>query len=222
MDTQNQLSIRNAPCTVKDIINEIKKKTVDGDYIFRGESKCHNEVSSNLYRELKKVKAKYTNIADFQTEIVNAAKAYTGKSDGFEILTILQHYGGKTNLIDFTTDYYVALFFACYGHPDKSGRVVILKKNEMVKEMLRLPSNQEHRVKDQKGVFIEPQKGYIEEQYDVVCIPKYLKLFMLDHLREVHDIRPETIYDDIHGFINSQNAYWMAYREFYNGRGRER
>ena len=39
------------------------------------------------------------------------------ESVDFEILTELQHYGGKTNLIDFTTDYLIALFFACDGSP---------------------------------------------------------------------------------------------------------
>ena len=203
---------------ILEIINKIVQLSADGDYIYRGEPECYKEVSSTLYRELKKVKVKYTDIVSVQTEIVDAAKAYTGESDGIEILTVLQHYGGKTNLIDFTTDYYVALFFACYGQPDKSGRVVILKKDEIVKGMLRLPGDQEHRAKDQKGVFIEPTKGYIEQKYDIVCIPNDLKLFMLDHLREAHDIRPETIYNDLHGFISSQNAYWMAYREFFNGR----
>ena len=36
----------------------------------------------------------------------------TEKARDFEILTEIQHYGGKTNLIDFTTDYFIALFFA--------------------------------------------------------------------------------------------------------------
>ena len=218
MNRKRDFNLQTELNRILEIINDIVQLSVDGDYIYRGEPECYKKVTSTLYRELKKVKVKYTDIADVQTEIVNAAKAYTDESDGSEILTVLQHYGGKTNLIDFTTDYYVALFFACYGQPDKSGRVVILEKDEIVKGMLRLPGDQEHGAKDQKGVFIEPTKDYIEQKYDIVCIPNDLKLFMLDHLREAHDIRPETIYNDLHGFISSQNAYWMAYREFFNGR----
>lgn len=217
MDTKNQSESKNKPRTVDEIIDQIKKKVVDGVYIFRGESQCYDEVSSNLYRELKKFKVNYSDIAEVQARIVDEAKCYTDKINDFEILTEIQHYGGKTNLIDFTTDYYVALFFACYGNPDKPGRVIILKKNEIVKKMLRFPGNQEHRVTDQKGVFIEPPNGYIELQYDIVNIPEDLKLLMLEHLREVDDIRPESIYNDLHGFISSQNAYWMAYREFFDG-----
>ena len=41
--------------------------------------------------------------------MVPEAKRYIYEKDDFEILTQLQHYGGKTNLIDFTTDYLIAL-----------------------------------------------------------------------------------------------------------------
>ncbi len=40
------------------------------------------------------------------------------------MLVEMQHFGGKTNLIDFTTDYRVALFFACDGAHGECGRVV--------------------------------------------------------------------------------------------------
>ena len=64
---------------------------------------------------------------------------------------------------------------------------------------------------------MEPPKGYIEQNYEVVCIPKDLKLGILQYLQTRRDINPTVIYNDIHGFIRSQNADWMAYREFYNG-----
>lgn len=42
--------------------------------------------------------------------MIEAAKDYTHETDPFEILTELQHYGGHTNLIDFTIDNHIALF----------------------------------------------------------------------------------------------------------------
>ena len=39
-----------------------------------------------------------------------ATEDYTHEKVEFEILTELQHYGGYTNLIDFTTDSHIALF----------------------------------------------------------------------------------------------------------------
>ena len=66
--------------------------------------------------------------------IVNPAFAPISKdSEEFEILAQLQHYGCRTNLIDFTTDYLVALYFACAHSPEESGRVICLEivdKNE--------------------------------------------------------------------------------------------
>ena len=49
----------------------------------------------------------------------------------FEILTEIQHYEGKTNLIDFSTDYFIALFFACDGSPDEDGRVILQKSIQL-------------------------------------------------------------------------------------------
>ena len=220
MSIQNQPDLKNAPCTVEDIIRAIEKKTADGDYIFRGESQCHDKVSSGLYRELKAVKAKYSDIANVQSGIAEAARVYIGEKDEFEILTALQHYGGKTNLIDFTTNYKVALFFACYGLPDKHGRLIILQKTDKLKKIIKYPSGSVKRAIDQESVFLQPPDGFIEpDDEDIVNIPKNLKLLILEHLREPtgRGISPQTIYNDIHGFIRSQNYYWLAYREFYEG-----
>ena len=217
--TSNDSALQEAPRTVEDIIGAIKEKSAGGDYIFRGEPECYPKVSSTLYRELDAVKAVSSDIGHVETEIVKAARAYTDKTDEIEILTALQHYGGKTNLIDFTTDYHVALFFACYGSPGADGRVILLQKTEAIKEIVKSPLHQEHRVRAQKSVFVQPPKGYLEQKYEVVQIPKNLKLAVLMYLRSDLDceISPETIYNDIHGFIKSDNAYWMAYREFYSG-----
>ena len=45
------------------------------------------------------------------------------------IFTQLQHYESQTNLIDFTTDFHIALFFACDGQPGENGRVILQKRN---------------------------------------------------------------------------------------------
>ena len=93
----------------------------------------------------------------------------------FEILTEIQHYGGKTNLIDFTTDYVIALFFACDGRYEEDGRVIIQKTDE-IRAMIAHPRNPRHRVIVQKSVFIRPPRGFIEpHKNDIVIIPANLK-----------------------------------------------
>ena len=136
-----------------------------------------------------------------------------------EILTELQHYGAKTNLIDFTTDYLIALFFACTGDPKVNGRVILLQRTEKIEEMIIRPRNPRHRVIAQKSVFLQPPKGFIEEnEVNIVTIPASRKKSMLNHLRKYHDISAESIYNDIHGFIRIQTIQQNAYIEFFMGR----
>ncbi len=102
---------------ILEIIGKIAKITADGDYIYRGEQECYKKVSSNLWRELNKLNLLDLDVEEIQKRELEDAKRYGNKTDEFEILVELQHFGGKTNLIDFTKDYYIALFFASKGSP---------------------------------------------------------------------------------------------------------
>lgn len=194
-------------------IQEIAERSADGDYIYRGEPEHYKKVSSSLYREHSEIEAKHFEIEIVQKEILEAAKRYTSETDDFEILTELQHYGGATNLIDFTTDYLVALFFACYRDFDKDGRIILLQKTNPCIVKPRSPVN---RVIAQKSIFVRPHKGFIKPDH-VINIPADLKQFMLNHLWKSHGISIETIYNDLHGFIRYQNVHQSAYTEFYAG-----
>ena len=188
-------------------------------------------------------------LRDVQREILSAAKKHIGEtppglfedfanrpvrqkfiahseprtiidSDELEILTELQHYGGKTNLIDFTTDYLIAIFFACNGSPKKEGRVILQQRDELIeKSMIIRPQNPQHRVIAQKSVFLYPPHGVIDVfDENIVYIPAYLKHRLLEFLRKYHDISAETIYNDIHGFIINQDIHQKVSKEFYLGK----
>ncbi len=226
------------PRTVQDIISEIEQKSKGGGYIYRGERKCNPKVSSKLYRDFE-IEAEHFNIELVQKEMLVAAKRHTGdlpqdfrvdviaslnvggklteQAIDFEILTEIQHYGGKTNLIDFTTDYFIALFFACDGRYKENGRV-ILQKTDGIKDMIAHPRNPRHRVISQKSVFIRPPRGFIElSENDIVTIPANLKQQILEHLRNYHGISTEVIYNDLYGFIRNQDIHGDAYTHFYRG-----
>ena len=130
MSTQNQSNHQNTPCTVEDIISEMNKKIADGDYLFRGESQCHEKVSSGLYRKLEKVRMLNLGVETFQKQELEYAKryGYTKKTDASKILTEIQHFGGKTNLIDFTTNLHIALFFACEKAHHEDGRIIFARQ----------------------------------------------------------------------------------------------
>ena len=199
--------------SVLEKIQEIVKLSANGDYLYRGEPECYEKVSSGLYREYSDIEAKNFDIKAVQEEILDAAKRYTTQTNDFEILTELQHYGYNTNLIDFTTNYNIALFFACDSSPDKDGRIILLHKtNPHIVE----PQSPVNRIIAQKSIFVRPPEGFIEPD-ETVLIPNSLKQPLLKYLRNCQDITAETIYNDLHGFIRYQNVHQSAYAEFFAG-----
>ena len=214
MSTQGR---SNSLDDVLKLITRLARKSADGNYLFRGEPECYDRVSSNLYRlYCKEADNPGFDIEDVQRENINEAKRYTKETDDLEILTELQHYGGKTNLIDFTTDYLIALFFSCDGSPEREGRVILLKETGRVDFRVIRPRNPANRVLAQKSVFVRPTKGYVVPDA-IVPVPPDLKQPTLDYLRTRHGISTETIYNDLFGFIRIQDLYQSAYAEFYKG-----
>ena len=215
-DPQNELN------RVLKKIQEIVEKSADGDYIYRGEPECYPKVSSTLYRHLKTVwvMGLDLDIEEFQKQVLNDAREHIHETvSDFEILTRLQHYGGKTNLIDFTEDYHIALFFACDGYYSENGRVILQKRDEITElvENPRKPSEPINRVIAQKSILVRPCRGFIvPDSEDIVDIPSDIKSLMLDYLQKYHKISSKTIYNDLHGFIRIQRIRDSAYKEFYS------
>ena len=196
----------NVPYRVRNLLHTLTAPT-DTTYIYRGENKAtYPEVSSNLYREYRNS----TTIAHISIhaiealELEAAAKHSNGNPDDETFRSLVQHYHGKTNAIDFTTDVNIALFFACDGHFDKAGRVIRLDQKSTVCEV-SIPTEPEHRIIAQKSVFVTPPAGFLpvnEYQHLVVEIPAELKLPILAHLRRYHGISSKTVYNDLHGFVH--------------------
>ena len=214
MDTAADRDIND----ILETIRRIVELSADGRYLFRGEAKPHEDVCSSLYDQFREHLRLHPshNINQIQSAMLEDAKRHTGEVDPFEILTQIQHYGGKTNLIDFTTDFLVALFFACDRHFDEEGRVIFLNPALGKKFELKIPRHPENRVISQKSVFVQPTEGFIEPD-KIVSIPKELKQPMLSYLRKYHGIRIETVYNDLHGFVAKQRVHDEAQREFYQG-----
>ena len=218
LDQDRQMNQNDQLNSVLEKIQEIVKISAKGDYLYRGEPECYDKVSSGLYRKYSDIEAEHFDIEVVQNEILEAAKRYTTETDAFEILTELQHYGGATNLIDFTTDYLIALFFACDGSDllNEDGRVILLQKTGEINEQVKFPQNPINRVIAQKSIFVQPAKGFIKPDH-VINIPKDLKQPILDHLQKYHNISTNTIYNDLHGFIKYQNVHQSASAEFFKG-----
>ncbi len=220
-------TLNDTQLNVRDIVSEIEERTADGDYIYRGEPEHYSgtpyygKISSNLYRQYLEIEVDDFDIEVVQEEILADAEAYSHETvDPFEILTQLQHYGGKTNLIDFTTDYLVALFFACNNSFSlkEDGRIILLQKTGELTDWIEKPKNPRNRVIIQKSIFVRHPKGFLKpDDLIIINIPADLKLHLLDHLRKYHGLSTNIIYNDLHGFITNQSIHESAYTEFHRG-----
>ena len=191
-----------------------KASTREGVCLFRGEPECYPVVSTGLWRSCPESKDEMFDIGQMEEEIVERARNYTTLTDPEEILAEIQHFGGLTNLLDFTDDYLVALFFACVKNGEADGRVVLHWPDS---ERVIRPKHTNHRVVFQKSVFVRPRRGFIVPDADeeIVVVPRDLKVSMLTFLERYHGISERSVYNDIHGFIRQQNPSRSEYAASY-------
>ena len=193
-----------------DFIGRLVELTGRGNFIYRGEPEHHDKVSSSLYRQYILGDDAEVSLSHIQKRIVEEARRYTSQTGELEILAELQHYGGKTNLIDFTSDFLIALFFACDGVPMEDGRLILLDRSGSFGSDVEELDNRTNKAIAQKSVFVMPPKGFLEPD-EMVTIPKDMKEPILEYLRKSHGISAETIYNDFHGFIRLQDLHRDAY-----------
>ncbi len=183
--------------------------------LFRGEAECFDRVSSGLYRQLYAIDDEGFDIMAAQQRQLEETRNYSSLTDDADLLTNIQHLGGKTNLIDFTRDLNIALFFASNYAPDQDGRVILFNP----RETLRLRGSDEFKIIQkgtpsnmadvQKSVWIIPKRGYISERdMAIVTIPRALKHEITEHLKTLHGVEQATVYNDISGFIRDQESFW--------------
>ena len=222
--------------TVEKFLNRILKACEGKRYLFRGTTKSHEEINSSLYRWAignNVVFHQEYSPFNIEKEILEKAKRHFADSaSNIEILTDLQHLQqdhGKTNLIDFSRNLYIALFFACdEEHHKEAGELLLLdsakieEKLDVVYEDLKSssgpfliePANtqtSQKRVTFQNSVFVYLPSGYINRNLcKIIPVPADLKRSILEHLREIHNIHTDTIYNDLIGFIANEKNYETA------------
>lgn len=197
---------------VQRVLGEIVRKAAarDDACLFRGEPECYPVVSSGLFRNSPDATNETFDIGRVEQEMLESARQYTTLTDDREILTEIQHFGGKTNLVDFTEDYLIALFFACARGKAKDGRVVLhwAEPDTVVR-----PERTNNRIVFQKSVFVRPRKGFCRPvaHDETVVVLGDLKPGILSFLQRFHGISAATVYNDIHGFIRQQDAVRSNY-----------
>ena len=228
--------------SVEKFLNRILTACEGKRYLFRGTTKIlegEDKVDSSLYRWTKDKVVFHEKYRPFniEEEILKKAKRHFADSaSNIEILTNLQHFQGKTNLIDFSHSLYIALFFACdEEHHKDPGELILLdsanvvKKSDVVYAELQSssapfsidPANtqfSQKRVTFQNSVFVYPPSGYINKDLCIFReVPANLKQSILDHLRKIHNIHTDTIYNDLIGFIANEKNYETSAVLFHQG-----
>ena len=150
--------------------------------------------------------------------ILARAQAFLGKSTDFKILASLQHYGLKTNLIDFTTNPLVALFFACNSSFDEDGRIIVLKRQSTEDFCIKEAPPIIRQAVSQRSILVEAHKGFISGPYEVIRIDKCLKIHVQKYLEKSYGISTKGVYGDIHGFIRTYDIYPDPYRKLFDGK----
>lgn len=114
-------------------------ETESGVWFFRGQKDVRFAFNSTLYRRLLDASSDKLLIKtprEHEKAMLNAELSLLDKAremgigrglTALETLTLLQHHGSPTRLIDVTSDWKVALYFACESDDDRDGRVFLVK-----------------------------------------------------------------------------------------------
>ena len=204
----------------EEVLRQISGLTQGQECIFRGEPEIYkNPCSSTLYRQLKKENATKGSIPGLlkqrQNRLIERISRHKDQGgNDLDRLMAYQHNGGKTNLLDFTGNKLVALFFACFGNDDKNGLVIVKRRGEFKKAVDKLlnndvvllePPKDIPRAKDQSGVLLHTPTGFVPfETGKTVVIEAERKWEILEHLKNEYDISYETLFDDMQGVIEQE------------------
>lgn len=205
-------------------LSELQQKAFQGNYVFRGERMARGRggherpVTSSLYRWVQANRRPPDHCAPLQETETRLLAALQDKiadeinrmlpepypaTDRSKLLARVQHFHGRTNLIDFTRDCLVALFFACHdregeecggGWTSGDGRIVFLPETGATIEDAPIGDS---RAIAQRSVFCVESCGVLpEDAYEVLYVPGSLKRPLLMYLARCHGIRTNTLFPD--------------------------
>lgn len=248
---------------LRKLIDCLEKKASQRCYIYRGESRYYDKISSGLYREYSedditdfnvRERQKLKDYYDFddlekaekpinlnslghgglkrivdhsvQKEFFLYKEQEFGKIDKilndkelYDLyVALLQHHGWTaTNLIDFSENLDIALFFsasinpmmvregsyfdprkAVVAHPDFDGRIIFFDVHDKYVKKISWDLGI-NNAKDQQSIFVCHPKGIIDDEVEegnIISIPKELKKPLLEYLQKQKGISLETVYKD--------------------------
>ena len=141
---------------ISELLLEFQKE-LDSNCVYRGQSDADWKVESGALRRLKLCddsgNKKQHDVHQYTENIIDQAKKYTQEinenQSELEILAQLQHYGCATSLIDFSSNFLMALYFATEDDT-KNGKVFYLDVSDPLKckEVLQKRNKSEDSLKE--------------------------------------------------------------------------
>jgi FRG domain protein len=138
--------------------NGEQSKTDSSAWFFRGQKDVKFAFNSTLYRQLldkQRDKLLHGNVEEHEQAMLVAEKALIRMArnigigrelTALETLSLLQHHGSPTRLIDVTSDWKIALYFACESDNDVDGRIFLIKTNIFNWKLFPKEKNETKRV----------------------------------------------------------------------------
>ena len=155
--------------------------------LFRGQSNSEWEISpsinrSGIDREIEEQRGKLfcDILSELSLNTLTSFHPYTNsrldlRVSPYSYWAAAQHYGVRTNLIDFTTDAAIAVFFACSTTPTSDGQtasVYVLPLEHALEKGCEviLPPPFAERLYTQRGVFIRSDQAIQQDDFGITEI----------------------------------------------------
>jgi hypothetical protein len=115
-----------------------KIRALDGRWIFRGQANADWSISSSLERihltcdnsRLTALNHELFMLREFIRKAYKISDMQLGTSKKIEWLTVMQHYGCPTRLVDFTRSFYVASYFSIHSQNNNNSDAAVWAVNE--------------------------------------------------------------------------------------------
>lgn len=138
MDEEPKKSVVECLEALEKRLEELEKQTGEaGNYAYRGQEDASWPVESAATRRLRNDDMENFSFVRYHEKVILEPARMDGhgviggqKLSDLELLANLQHYGAATCLIDFTRNFFVALWFACKGAGTRDGKVFILNTKD--------------------------------------------------------------------------------------------
>lgn len=167
-------------------------------------------------RSLRKLVSQYHKDLILRMEIIDGERM-----PDLQRLSILQHHGGATGLLDFTESPLAALWFACQDERNEDGRVFILDIGNHYVAVNGRKLSEEDLFSTEQVVYYEPDQSLsprivAQQSQFVICnppnvpdahlksvvIPKEMKSLMTEHLKGL-GLSEENLFRDVPGLARA-------------------